>query len=217
MPDDALSHSSLTDPLSPGDALILMALWHHENKPHATGQHSVGLTRDELAVALVGHGFSSSAALFRRMIRLNTSAFSKIVKIDEIRLLRAKRKNNAGRNGYRYSLRGGEVITWPCSARIALAVWDARGHHISQDTLLIDLEALRLRDDEGDQAMTRAAIKRDVDEFLIPKGYLIRQGDHLATLPRLTFEMEYLSEVSFQCFIGDPPKREIKPEPVPNG
>jgi hypothetical protein len=208
MPDEVES-------LTAEDIDILMTLWRHENQPLPPGEHRrPGLTRDEVAERLKTK-YTKSAKILKRLSKFNTiPALSKLIRIEKTRLLRPERLSNAGPNGFRYSLATGEMITWPCSARIVLAVWDARGHHISKSVLLTNLEALQLRNDAADMAIDRTEIRRDINEFLIPKGYLSLEGDRLMAdrpeLTRLKFELEYIYEVAEQCFVGDPPAQELK-------
>jgi len=225
-PSDAHQHPTL---LTDEDAAILMALWRDAHEPvQSSIGRDRGLTRDQLVELLVdtkakpgeprAKPFLKKTTLFSHLTKIGLPLFSRIVRIEEERPSPGpNRKSKAGKNCYRFSLKSGEVVTWPASARIVLGVWDAPGGHVFQETLLTQMEGLQLRNHPSEpQSMNRAAILKDIDEFAIPNGYLDRHGSHLRAdtreLTRLKFELKYITEVAWQCYVGDPPDLQLKPK-----
>ena len=209
---------STLPPLVEEDVAILMALWHDLNTTLQQQQGEVkkhrksGLAREELADILVADKehpakpFRSDATLFKHLEKLKKH-FTDVLTTDKIPAVHVpmptqekqeKKAMKGGKNRDSYQLAIGNVITWPETARIVIEVWDARQQHIEKETLILRIEALRLKRHLDGPVFKRVEIDRDID-FAVAGQYLTPYGIELMPGKRLRREHLYVAAVAEQC------------------
>jgi hypothetical protein len=187
--------------LDPGDLAILKALWenlYESNYGSSRSHRPEGMTRDELTSKLVGpepeKPFRTSGAMYKHLANLKLLT-------ETVVTFSVRTSKGVGKHRDVYTLARDQAIVWPSTARIVMEVWDAPGHHISEEGLIQRMSSIQLRRESHGRPLEPGDIALDI-KYAISTGYLDRYSSDVRAAERLRFEVGYVNAIAERCLSG---------------